>query len=42
MFGYHPHAILPDGAVVAFGSDAPGFSEMFPGIVPHLATHNSK
>ena len=42
VFGYHPHAILPDGAVVAFGSDALGFSEMFPGIVPHLASDSRK
>ena len=42
VFGYHPHAILPDGAVVAFGSDALGFSEMLPGIVPHLTSDSSK
>lgn len=32
MFGYHPHGVIANGAVVGFGTEALGFSELFPGI----------
>ena len=38
VFGYHPHGIIGLGAIGNFGSEATGFSEMFPGVVPHLLT----
>lgn len=38
VFGYHPHGIIGLGAIGNFGSEATGFSEIFPGIVPHLLT----
>ena len=41
VFGYHPHGILTDGAVIRFATEAVQFSKKFPGIVPHLAAHKS-
>ncbi|KAL8284227.1 hypothetical protein RQP46_004976 [Phenoliferia psychrophenolica] len=38
VFGYHPHGIIGMGAIANFGSDATGFSELFPGLDPHLLT----
>ncbi|KAI8975203.1 diacylglycerol acyltransferase type 2A [Mycotypha africana] len=38
IFGYHPHGIISLGAVANFGTEATGFSEMFPGITPSLLT----
>lgn len=38
IFGYHPHGIMGLGALGNFSSEATGFSEKFPGIVPHLLT----
>ncbi|KAJ9079869.1 diacylglycerol O-acyltransferase 1 [Entomophthora muscae] len=32
IFGYHPHGIIGNGAVVGFGTEALGFSKLFPGI----------
>ena len=40
VFGYHPHGVLCDGAVIGFGTEACGFSETFPGIVPHVSVHS--
>ncbi|XP_031568899.1 2-acylglycerol O-acyltransferase 2-A-like [Actinia tenebrosa] len=37
ILGYHPHGMLPDGALVCFGSEAAGFGRLFPGIKPRLA-----
>ncbi|KDD73424.1 diacylglycerol acyltransferase, partial [Helicosporidium sp. ATCC 50920] len=38
IFGYHPHGILSQGAVLGLGSDALGFSDLFPGVQVHLLT----
>ncbi|KAI5478556.1 diacylglycerol acyltransferase [Pseudohyphozyma bogoriensis] len=38
VFGYHPHGIIGMGAIANFGTDATGFSELFPGLKPHLLT----
>ena len=40
IFGYHPHGLLSDGAVIGFGTEACGFGEKFPGIVPHVSVHS--
>jgi hypothetical protein len=31
LFGYHPHGIISVGGFIGFGTDATGFSDMFPG-----------
>lgn len=41
IFGYHPHGIISHGAWAAFGTDALGFSEKFPGITNSLCTLDS-
>lgn len=42
LFGYHPHGIFGFGAVTSFGTNAIGFDEMFPGLIPHVLTlHNN-
>ncbi|KAK4945337.1 diacylglycerol O-acyltransferase 1 [Elasticomyces elasticus] len=38
IFGYHPHGIISHGAFAAFGTEALGFSELFPGITNTLLT----
>ncbi|XP_022685734.1 2-acylglycerol O-acyltransferase 2-like isoform X2 [Varroa jacobsoni] len=38
IFGYHPHGIASAGAFCNFATEATNFSELFPGIVPHLLT----
>ncbi|KAI8061819.1 diacylglycerol acyltransferase [Gilbertella persicaria] len=38
VFGYHPHGIISMGALGNFGTEATGFSKLFPGIVPSLLT----
>lgn len=38
VFGYHPHGVIGMGAIANFGTDATGFSRLFPGIKPHLLT----
>ncbi|RXN04381.1 diacylglycerol O-acyltransferase 2 [Labeo rohita] len=38
IFGYHPHGIFCFGAFCNFGTEATGFSKIFPGIKPSLAT----
>ena len=38
IFGYHPHGIISHGAFAAFGTDALGFSQLFPGITNTLLT----
>lgn len=38
VFGYHPHGIIGIGAIATFASEATGFSDLFPGIKPHLLT----
>ncbi|XP_073256569.1 diacylglycerol O-acyltransferase 2-like [Porites lutea] len=40
IFGYHPHGFFTEGASIGFGTDACGFGEKFPGIIPHLAVHS--
>ena len=42
ILGYHPHGIMCAGAFVNFGTEATGFSRLFPGIKPHLLTLKSK
>ncbi len=38
IFGYHPHGIISMGAFATFATEGNGFSQKFPGIVPHLLT----
>ncbi|XP_072483433.1 acyl-CoA wax alcohol acyltransferase 1 [Notamacropus eugenii] len=38
IMGVHPHGILTFGAFCNFCTEATGFSTIFPGITPHLAT----
>ncbi|BGP52604.1 hypothetical protein JCM8202_004869 [Rhodotorula sphaerocarpa] len=38
VFGYHPHGVIGMGAIANFGTDATGFSRLFPGLRPHLLT----
>lgn len=39
ILGYHPHGIFTEGVSVALNTDFCGFSEKFPGIIPHIAVH---
>ncbi|KAF2842868.1 DAGAT-domain-containing protein [Patellaria atrata CBS 101060] len=41
IFGYHPHGIISHGAFAAFGTEALGFSQLFPGIINTLLTLDS-
>ncbi|KAK5122397.1 hypothetical protein LTR85_003981 [Meristemomyces frigidus] len=41
VFGYHPHGIISHGAFAAFGTEALGFSQLFPGITNTLLTLES-
>ena len=36
IFGYHPHGVLCAGAFCCFATEATDFSNLFPGITPHL------
>lgn len=36
IFGFHPHGILVAGAFGNFCTEATGFSQLFPGLTPHL------
>ena len=36
--GYHPHGIISMGAFASFATEATGFSQQFPDIVPSLLT----
>ncbi|XP_065601847.1 2-acylglycerol O-acyltransferase 2 isoform X1 [Cyrtonyx montezumae] len=36
LVGFHPHGVLAVGAFINFGTEASGFSTIFPGITPHL------
>ncbi|XP_003375651.1 2-acylglycerol O-acyltransferase 1 [Trichinella spiralis] len=38
LFGYHPHGIMSFGAFCNFCTEATNFSQLFPGIKPHLCT----
>ncbi|MXQ98204.1 hypothetical protein E5288_WYG008168 [Bos mutus] len=38
LMGVHPHGLLAFGAFCNFCTEATGFSKIFPGITPHLAT----
>ncbi|XP_063967207.1 2-acylglycerol O-acyltransferase 2-like isoform X2 [Lytechinus pictus] len=38
IFGVHPHGIMSVGAFINFATEATFFSEVFPGIKPHLCT----
>lgn len=38
IFGYHPHGIMSAGAFSNFGTEATGFSKLFPNIRPYLMT----
>ncbi|RMX36837.1 hypothetical protein pdam_00000955 [Pocillopora damicornis] len=40
IFGYHPHGALTEGASIGLNTEACGFSEKFPGIIPHLSAHS--
>ena len=42
ILGYHPHGMFTEGVSVALNTEACGFSETFPGIIPHLSVHSSK
>lgn len=36
IFGFHPHGVLVAGAFGNFCTEATGFSQLFPGLTPHL------
>ncbi|XP_072033302.1 2-acylglycerol O-acyltransferase 2-A-like [Amphiura filiformis] len=36
VFGFHPHGLYVCGGIVNFCTEATGFSQLFPGITPHL------
>ncbi len=38
ILAFHPHGIMGDGAFCNFGTDATGFSTLFPGVRPVLLT----
>jgi 2-acylglycerol O-acyltransferase 2 len=38
LFGYHPHGILSFGFVSLFATEGSGFSRLFPGVIPSVAT----
>lgn len=38
IFGYHPHGIMATGSFINFGTEGTNFSNLFPGITPHLMT----
>ncbi|KAK5371103.1 diacylglycerol O-acyltransferase 1 [Exophiala xenobiotica] len=38
ILGYHPHGIISHGAFAAFGTEALGFADLFPGITNTLLT----
>lgn len=40
IMGYHPHGIVSSGAFCCFATEATGFSNLFPGIRPHMLTLN--
>ncbi|KAH7641153.1 2-acylglycerol O-acyltransferase 2-A isoform X1 [Dermatophagoides farinae] len=40
IFGMHPHGILCFSHFVNFGTEGTNFSQLFPGITPHLITLN--
>ncbi|XP_052214759.1 2-acylglycerol O-acyltransferase 2-B-like [Dreissena polymorpha] len=37
VFGLHPHGIMHISGFLSFATEATGFSELFPGLFPHLA-----
>ncbi|RMX36834.1 hypothetical protein pdam_00000956 [Pocillopora damicornis] len=37
IFGYHPHGAFTEGASIGLNTEACGFSDKFPGIIPHLS-----
>ncbi|KAJ9076532.1 diacylglycerol O-acyltransferase 1 [Entomophthora muscae] len=41
LFGYHPHGVIANGAVIGFGTEALGFSKLFPGITVRPLTINA-
>ena len=42
IFGSHSHGFFTEGASIGFGTDACGFGEKCPGIIPHLAVYSGK
>jgi hypothetical protein len=40
IFGIHPHGIMCDGSFCNFGTEANGFSKLYPGLKPFLLTIN--
>ncbi|UYV80989.1 hypothetical protein LAZ67_19002392, partial [Cordylochernes scorpioides] len=38
ILGYHPHGIICAGAFANFGTEATGFSDTYPKIIPHILT----
>lgn len=36
IFGLHPHGIMQTNGFLSFATEATGFSEKFPGLIPHL------
>lgn len=38
VFCCHPHGVISVGHFTVFGTEATGFSRLFPGIIPHLLT----
>ena len=42
IFGYHPHGMISDGAVVSFCTEFAGFRRVLPGIYTRLSTLSGK
>jgi 2-acylglycerol O-acyltransferase 2 len=38
LFGSHPHGVLCSGAFCCFGTEAAGFSKLFPGLTARMLT----
>lgn len=37
IFGYHPHGMVPVGALVCFATKAAGLEQLYPGIKPRVS-----
>lgn len=42
IFGYHPHGMVPEGAMICFSTEAAGFQQMFPGLEPRVSMVSCK
>lgn len=42
LFGYHPHGMIPEGALVCFHTKFAGFQQLFPCIYPRVSMVSCK